>query len=241
MPPRISLVIPARNEEKVLPRLLETVRIARDRFPGDIEVIVADNVSTDATARIASEWGAKVVSVTRRNIGAVRNGGAAAATGELLVFVDSDHRLHPDTFVEIDRVMSTGTFVAGCSGVDLERKSIALYLTLLMLMPMLLLLNFDTGVTWERLDDFRALGGYDERLSYAEDVELLWRLRKLGRSRRQSITRHTRIKCIGSVRKFDVYGDWHYITMFVKFPFLLLFGRRQLDDFAKRYWYEDLR
>jgi len=48
-PPRISLVIPAYNEEKYLPRLLDSVDAARARFAGrgDVEVIVADNVSTD--------------------------------------------------------------------------------------------------------------------------------------------------------------------------------------------------
>src|SRR4051812_13798536 len=99
--PRFSLVIPARNEEALLPRLLETVEVARNRYRGgaaEVEVIVADNVSTDATASVARERGARVVTVERRIIGAVRNGGAKVATGEILCFVDADHSIHPDTF-----------------------------------------------------------------------------------------------------------------------------------------------
>ena len=53
---RFSLIIPAFNEEAYLPRLLDTVDVARARYeggPGAIEVVVADNASTDATAAVA--------------------------------------------------------------------------------------------------------------------------------------------------------------------------------------------
>ena len=73
---RFSVVIPARNEEAYLPRLLETVEAARTSYEGGpetIEVIVADNVSTDRTASLARSKGARVVSVGKRVIGAVRN------------------------------------------------------------------------------------------------------------------------------------------------------------------------
>jgi glycosyltransferase involved in cell wall biosynthesis len=86
-------VIPAYNEEKLLPLLLETVERARgayDRGPGAVEVIVADNDSSDATAAIAAGFGCRVVSVLPHVIGAVRNGGAAVARGEILAFIDAD-------------------------------------------------------------------------------------------------------------------------------------------------------
>ncbi|HET6372706.1 MAG TPA: glycosyltransferase, partial [Candidatus Polarisedimenticolia bacterium] len=92
MLPSISLVIPAYNEEKYLPRLLDSVAQARERFEhcsGTLEVIVADNASTDRTAAIAAGRGARVVPVERRIIAAARNAGAAAATGDLLCFVDA--------------------------------------------------------------------------------------------------------------------------------------------------------
>lgn len=82
--PRFSLVIPAFNEARYLPRLLDSVDQARHAYrggPAEVEVIVADNMSTDDTAAIAAARGCKVTSVTKRVIGAVRNGGAAVATG----------------------------------------------------------------------------------------------------------------------------------------------------------------
>jgi glycosyltransferase involved in cell wall biosynthesis len=62
-PPQVSLVIPAWNEAALLPRLLDSVDVARRRWieaghaADAIEVILADNGSTDATVRIASERG----------------------------------------------------------------------------------------------------------------------------------------------------------------------------------------
>ena len=88
--PRLSLVIPAWNEAALLPRLLASVATARTRWiqsgrdANAIEVIVADNGSTDATATIAREAGCIVVPVEKRVIAASRNGGAAAAHGEIL-------------------------------------------------------------------------------------------------------------------------------------------------------------
>ncbi|MFB3110649.1 MAG: glycosyltransferase family 2 protein, partial [Gemmatimonadales bacterium] len=106
--PRFSLIIPAYNEEAYLPRLLDTVGIARAAYrdgPDAIEVIVADNGSTDATAEIARASGCRVVSVAKRVIAAARNGGAAVARGALLAFTDADMRIHPETFNAIDEAM----------------------------------------------------------------------------------------------------------------------------------------
>jgi glycosyltransferase involved in cell wall biosynthesis len=78
--PSISLVIPAYNEAELLPRLLGTVERARSRYRSGssaVEVIVADNASTDGTGELARSRGCRVVRVEKRCIGAARNGGAA--------------------------------------------------------------------------------------------------------------------------------------------------------------------
>src|SRR5262252_8697986 len=79
--PRLSVIIPAYNEEKYLPRLLAGIAAARARYrrgAGAVEVVVADNGSTDATAEVAEARGCRVVPVSKRVIGAARNGGASA-------------------------------------------------------------------------------------------------------------------------------------------------------------------
>src|SRR5688572_31260913 len=102
--PRLSLVVPAWNEAERLPRLLDSIDAARARWreaggrDSDIEIIVADDGSTDATAAIAAARGARVAPAGKRLIAGARNAGAAVARGELLAFVDADSVLHPDVF-----------------------------------------------------------------------------------------------------------------------------------------------
>lgn len=65
---RFSLVVPAYNEERYLPRLLDSVDTARQAYrggPAQVEVIIADNASTDATARIARERGCRMAAVEK--------------------------------------------------------------------------------------------------------------------------------------------------------------------------------
>src|SRR5258708_21969236 len=126
---KFSVIIPAYNEAEYLPRLLDSIEVAKSNYSGGpevVEVIVADNLSTDRTAEVAAARGARVVTVTKRRIAAARNGGGHAALGEIVCFIDADSALHPQTFNAIDRTMSTGRFVGGATGIRLQRKSLGL-------------------------------------------------------------------------------------------------------------------
>src|SRR5260370_33827185 len=185
---RFSVIIPAYNEEEYLPRLLESIEVARSNYAGDrdmIEVIVADNDSTDATAEVAAARGARVVRVEKRRIAAARNGGGHAARGEILCFIDADSAVHPQTFNAIDQAMKTGHYIWGVTGAVLERKSFALLITYCMAMPLVLLTGLDTGLSFCRRKDFESGGGYDESRLYAVDVILPPALRRLRRTRGQ--------------------------------------------------------
>jgi glycosyltransferase involved in cell wall biosynthesis len=241
---RISLVIPAHNEERFLPRLLDSVDMARERWrhgPGGFEVIVADNVSTDHTAAVAGDRGCRVVRVEERRIASVRNGGAAIAEGEILCFVDADSEVHPDSFNAIEDSLATGGVVAGATGVRMERWSLGIAVTWAIFMPMVWLTRMDTGVVFCRKEDFVTIGGYDERRFFAEDVQLLWDLRRLGRKRKQRLTRLRTVKALGSTRKFDTHGDWHYLSDLFGLVPKMLFSPRATSDFANKYWYGEQR
>ena len=239
--PRISLIIPARNEELLLPRLLDTVEHAREQYRhgrAAIEVIVADNVSTDRTAAIARDRGCQVVTVEKRIIAAVRNGGAASARAEMLAFVDADARIHPQTFNAIDDALGSGRNVAGASGVHLERMSLGIAVTYAFMLSFVWITKMDTGVTFSRRDAFEASGGYRETMLFAEDVRLLVDLRRWGKARGMRLIRTTQAKAIFSMRKFDEFGDWHYVTRMVTLPFRWLLLRRSAEQFVRRYWYD---
>jgi glycosyltransferase involved in cell wall biosynthesis len=242
--PRFSLVIPARNEAEYLPRLLDTVDVARSNYrlgPEAVEVIVADNVSTDRTAEIALNRRTRVVQVEKRLIAAVRNAGVGTARGEVLAFLDADSQMHPDTFNAIEQCLDTGRVVGGATGVHMERMSLGIGLTYALFVPFVWITRMDTGVVFCRREDFKAVGGYNESLSFAEDVRFLMDLRRVGRSRGQRLHRLRSVKAIASTRKFDQFGDWHYLTGLTRGLFWLVFAPRSGRAFAQKYWYGDLR
>jgi glycosyltransferase involved in cell wall biosynthesis len=93
---RISVIIPAFNEERLLGESLVQVNAAMAAFARrgwPAELIVCDNKSTDRTAEVARAAGASVIFEPVNQIGRARNRGAEAATGEWLIFIDAD--THP--------------------------------------------------------------------------------------------------------------------------------------------------
>ena len=242
--PRFSVITPAYNEEAYLPRLLDSIDMARSRFSGghdQIEVVVANNMSTDLTAEVARSRDCRVVDVPKRTIGAARNGGAAIAVGEILCFIDADSAIHPETFNNVDTAIKSGSYIAGATGIYLERLSLGLIVSYAVMLPVVWLTGMDTGLVFCRREDFLAVGGYDEERLYAEDVKFLWSLRKHGKERGQTLVRLKNVRALGSARKFDEHGDWHYFAMMLEALFGLLTGRKRDHEIADRYWYKPHR
>ena len=240
--PIFSVAIPAYNEAALLPRLLDSIEVARTRYRGEpaaIEVIVGNDASTDATAEIARARGCVVVDVEKRAIAAARNGAARAARGSILCFIDADSIIHPETFNEIEDLMRTGRCAVGATGVKMERMSLGIALTWCVMIPLTRIGGMDTGVVFCRRVDFEAIGGYREQMLVAEDVDFLWRLKRHGRKRRARFMRAPTARAITSTRKFDRHGDWHYFRIMAGVPFTLLFARGAARKLIWRYWYDD--
>ena len=243
MTPAISVIIPCYNEAALLPRLLTSIDTARRAFSGGadgVEVIVSDNASTDDTAAIAVARGCRLASSTIRRIGAVRNAGAAVARGAVVAFIDADSAIHPETFNVIAAFMNRPDVVGGTTGATMERWSAGIALTYAMVLPVVWATNMDIGVVFCRRADFDAVGGYDETLTFAEDVKFLFALRRLGRARGSRLVRARTAKVVASTRKFDQFGDWHYLSILWKGLWYLL-NRRARDAFADQYWYKSGR
>jgi len=99
--PRFSVVIPAYNEAEFLPGALRS--LACQDYPGDYEVIVVDNGSTDDTARIALEHGARLVQEPEAGVCHARQAGTVCASGEIVVSTDADTTFPPSWLSTIDR------------------------------------------------------------------------------------------------------------------------------------------
>ena len=91
----ISFIVPAHNEQTCLGRTLQAIHESARAAGLPYEIIVADDASTDATAEVARQNNARVVSVNHRQIAATRNSGASAAQGGQLFFVDADTIINP--------------------------------------------------------------------------------------------------------------------------------------------------
>jgi glycosyltransferase involved in cell wall biosynthesis len=89
-PPDYSIVVPAYNEEALLPATLAALAEGMSATALAGEIVVCDNNSSDGTAAVARAAGARVVSEPRNHISRARNAGAQAARGRYLVFVDAD-------------------------------------------------------------------------------------------------------------------------------------------------------
>lgn len=94
----ISLVIPAYNETKYLGKLLASV--SGQNFY-DYEIIVVDNNSTDDTAKIAEQFGAKVIKENRQGVAFARQAGFARAQGDIIATTDADTVLPSDWLAKI--------------------------------------------------------------------------------------------------------------------------------------------
>ena len=101
---KISVIVPAFNEERLLQGTLRSIRAAMaafDRRGWMSELIVCDNNSTDRTAEIARAEGATVVFEPFNQIARARNAGAAHASGDWLVFVDADSQPSLRLFADV--------------------------------------------------------------------------------------------------------------------------------------------
>jgi len=120
---KVSVIIPAYNEERYLPQTLKHISQALSDVPCRSEIIVVDNDSTDQTSRVAERFGAKVFRQSERGISKVRNTGAENSTGDILVFVDADTLVPDALFQTIAEAMSDERCFGGAVAVNIRTCS----------------------------------------------------------------------------------------------------------------------
>ena len=101
--PTIDLIIPVLNEAGALPWLL-------GRLPDGVRAIVVDNGSTDDSAAVAMELGARVVSEPVRGFGSACFAGLTAATADIVAFCDGDGSMDPADMAAVTTPVIDGTY-----------------------------------------------------------------------------------------------------------------------------------
>ncbi len=106
---KLSIVIPALNEERSIGGVLDRIPLAK--LPRT-EIIVVDNGSTDRTAEVALSRGARVVSEPRRGYGVATMSGVSKATGDIIVTMDADGAHHPSDLPHLIEPVVKGSSMA---------------------------------------------------------------------------------------------------------------------------------
>jgi glycosyltransferase involved in cell wall biosynthesis len=243
LPVKISVIVPAFNEEKLIVATLCSIRAAAVAFAPlgwESELVLCDNNSTDRTAALAREAGARVVFEPVNQIGRARNTGAAGASGDWLIFIDADSQPSAELFADVAETIQTGRCLAGGSTVRLDgRYPVA---------------SLVTG-TWNLLSRFkkwaagsfifcearafRETGGFSHELYASEELDLFERLKSMARQRGKNITILHRHPLVTSARKLHLYSFWEHLRFLGKT--VLLWGRPLKSREECLTWYDGRR
>jgi glycosyltransferase involved in cell wall biosynthesis len=240
---KISLVIPAFNEERLLGESLAQIKSSAASFKKigwEVELIVCDNNSTDRTAEIARAAGAIVVFEPVNQIARARNCGAAAATGDWLVFVDADSHPSAELFADVAEQISSGKCLAGGATIRLDEKSFAGGLITCIWTFVSRSFKFLAGsFIFCEAAVFKKIGGFSNELFAGEELELSQRLKKLAREQGRGIVVLHRHPLVTSARKMKLYTAREHLRFFI----YAIFNQRRAmrDREAAHLWYDGRR
>ncbi len=222
---KVSIIIPTLNEEKLLPRLLASIR--SQRFT-DYEIIVADAGSTDRTVALADEAGARVVRGGLPGVG--RNAGARVAKGEYLFFFDADVVL-PEFFLESACAELDERFIdlATCEIRPLSNHSLDLVIHRFINLSIRTSLRIDPKAfgfaifVTARL--FRRAGGFDATIRLAEDAEFVKRAAHF-----RPLQWLNSVHIDVSVRRFEKEGRLAHLKKGIRLNLYRIFRGEVRDD-----------
>ena len=226
---RLSVIIPAFNEERLLPATLSSLRTALLAFEPlgwSAELIVCDNNSTDRTAEIARAAGARVVFEPVNQIARARNTGAASASGDWLIFVDADSRPSPELLTEVANAIQGGHCLAGGCTVVMDTPSLAGERGTRLWNWISRRFRYMAGsFIFCQAEAFATVGGFNQQLYASEEIDLSRKLKRLARKRGKEIVILDRHSLVTSARKLYLYPLRAHLRLILH---TLLTGQRNL-------------
>jgi len=211
----ISVIVPTHNEEDLLPECLESVLNER----ADLQLVIVDGASSDKTLQVARRYTGEVISLAKADLSAQLNTGAAAADGDILLFLHADSRLTPgllSRLMEMPEDVIGGAFTMQLEGSRLFYRLLSLGGNLYCRLTGT---YFGDRAIFVRTSAFRELGGFMP-LPIMADVDFSRRLRTMGK------TALLKGPVINSSRKFDHESPWRTLYLII---FALLAYRLNID------------
>jgi len=221
-----SLVVPAYNEEELLPRTLASLSTAMATVtPFRGELVVADNNSTDRTAEVARNAGAQVVFEPVNQISRARNAGARVAAGRYVIFIDADTTVPADLIRAALNALDSGEVCGGGTIVRTSDETTrAAQRSLEFWNWISRRFQFAAGsFVYCRRDAWEETGGFSTRVYAGEELFFSRALRRWGRCHNQTF-RILDIPVDTSMRKMEWYSNWSLLWMILKvmlFPWVL--------------------
>lgn len=240
---KISVVVPAFNEEKLIAQSLAAIRNAMTAFAErawESELIVCDNNSTDRTAELAREAGAKVVFEPVNQIARARNKGAEAAAGDWLIFIDADSYPEKCLFGKVTKIIQTGKFLYGGSTIKLQGTHLAAAIVTMIWNRVSRMTKYAAGsFIFCETSAFREIGGFDNHFFAGEEIDLSQRLKKLARAKRKKAVILHQHPLVTSARKMELYSRLEHLQFLAR---AVCGGRRTAKNQAACYiWYDGRR
>jgi len=240
---KISIIVPAFNEEKFIARSLRKIKAATDAFSAlgwESELIVCDNNSTDRTAEKARAADATVVFEPVNQISRARNKGASAATGDWLVFVDADSYPSRDLFEDLGVVIHGGRCLGGGAVVKMDRAVGWTRVFIPIWNGLSRLKHWAAGsFVFCEAKAFRELGGFSHELYAGEELDFSERLKKLALERKKQVIILHRHPLVTSARKAHLYSLREHLGMLVRT--LRHRGANLKDRASCTLWYDGRR
>jgi len=178
----VSFIIPAYNEESLLPSTIRAIHDAAREVGVEYEVVVADDDSDDETAKIAIDHGAVVAPTKNRQIAATRNAGARESCGEMIIWVDADTRVTVGAVRGAVKAMTLGASGGGAR--ILFDRPCPMYARVI-LPPMLVLYRLaglaSGAFIFCTRETFDSTGGFDETMYAGEEAVMSKAIGRCGR------------------------------------------------------------
>ena len=236
---KISIIIPAKNEARLLASTLGQFEVLKSSY--DLEIIVSDGGSVDDTCRVATKHGAIIVHKTKdpQTIGEGRNDGAKVASGEIFFFFDADTLMKDpekffgdmistfDNYNVVAAIPKLKVFPDQRNALDrifhfFYNNTIRTFIAIKQ--PM-------SGGQCQvvRASAFREIGGYPQGVAHAEDAAMLKRIKNVGR-----VVFKKNLIILESPRRYRNWGYWKLIRVATKsFFFKTIFKKEVLTEWER--------